>query len=134
MRFELTEPFKADYQQPAEDEREKFRTAARTFNTACDHFVDTKDPSSWPGNLRVKAVANAPGIFEMTWSFSGPDGRATWEWTMVIDADGRHWPAVRWRRLGTHRIFLERHRPGTSHVIAAVSPGEGGRGGSDEGM
>ncbi len=66
MRFERTEPFKADYQRLSEDEREKFRTAARAFNAACDHFVETKDPSSWPGNLRVKAVASAPGIFEMT--------------------------------------------------------------------
>ncbi|MDQ1414034.1 MAG: hypothetical protein QOE07_2622 [Acidimicrobiaceae bacterium] len=107
MRFERTEPFKADYQRLTEDEREKFRAAARSFNTACDQFVETKDPSSWPRNLRVKSVVNAPGIFEMTWSFSGPDGRATWEWTTVIDADERQWPAVRWRRLGTHLIFRE---------------------------
>lgn len=107
MRGERTEPFKADYQRLSEDEREKFHTAARDFNTACDLFVEIKDPSSWPGNRRVKALASAPGIFEMTWSFSGPDGRATWEWTTVIEADGRRWPAVRWRRLGTHRIFHE---------------------------
>jgi hypothetical protein len=50
---------------------------------------------------------NAPGVFEMTWSFSGPDGRATWQWTTVIDADGRPVSAVRWRRLGSHRIFRE---------------------------
>jgi len=107
VRFERTEPFKADYERLSEDERERFRAAARAFNTACDHFVETKDASSWPRNLRVKAVVNAPGVFEMTWSFSGPDGRATWEWTTVIDTDGRQWPVVRWRRLGTHRIFRE---------------------------
>ena len=107
MRFERTEAFKSDYQRLSEGEREKFRVAARAFNTACDHFVETKDSSSWPGNLRVKAVVKAPGIFEMTWSFSGPDGRATWEWTTVVDTDGRQRPAVRWRRLGTHRIFRE---------------------------
>ncbi|MHB1615562.1 MAG: hypothetical protein ACYCXA_11435 [Actinomycetes bacterium] len=107
MRFERTEPFKADYQRLSEDEREKFRTAARAFSSAGDRFVETKDPSSWPASLRVKAVANAPGIFEITWSFSGPDGRATWEWTTVVDADGRLWPTVRWRRLGSHRIFRE---------------------------
>ena len=107
MRFERTEPFKADYQRLSENEREKFRTAVRAFNAAADRFVETKDPSSWPTNLRVKPVANAPGIFEMTWSFSGPDGRATWEWTMATDAAGRSWPAVRWRRLGSHRIFRE---------------------------
>ncbi len=105
MRFERTEPFKADYQRLSENEREKFRTAARAFNAAADRFAETKDLSSWPTNLRVKPIVNAPGIFEMTWSFSGPDGRATWEWTMVTDAAGRTWPAVRWRRLGSHRIF-----------------------------
>ena len=88
MRFERTEPFKADYQRLSEEEREMFRAAARAFNAACDRFVETKDLASWPANLRVKAVVNAPGVFEMTWSFSGPDGRATWEWTTVLDTDG----------------------------------------------
>jgi len=83
-----------------------FRAAARIFNAACDRFIDTRDPALWPANLRVKPVVNAPRIFEMTWSFSGPDGRATWEWT-VTDADGWRWPAVRWRRLGSHRTFRE---------------------------
>lgn len=107
MRFERTDPFKADYQRLSEEERQLFREAARAFNSACDRFIDTKDPSSWPANLRVKPVVNAPGVFEMTWSFSGPDGRATWEWTTVVDADGHPWPAVRWRRLGTHRVFRD---------------------------
>lgn len=108
MRFELTEPFKADYQRLSENDREMFRASAGAFNAACDRFLETKDPSAWPANLRVKVVVNAPGIFEMTWSFSGPDGRATGEWTTVIDAEVRSWPAaVRWRRLGTHRIFRQ---------------------------
>jgi len=105
VRFERTDPFKADYQRLPEEEREMFRKAAQAFNAACDRFIETKDPSSWPANLRVKPVASAPGVFEMTWSFSGPDGRATWQWTTVIDADGLSVPAVRWRRLGSHRIF-----------------------------
>ncbi len=107
MRFERTELFKADYRRLSEDSKDKFRTAARPFTAAADRFVETREPSSWPADLRVKAIANAPGVFEMTWSFSGPDGRATWEWTSVTDAEGRLWPAVRWRRLGSHRIFRE---------------------------
>ena len=107
MRFERTEPFKADYQRLSEEEREKFRIAVRAFNGACDRFAETKDSSSWPANLRVKAVVDAPGIFEMTWSFGGPDGRATWEWTREVGTDGRPWPTVRWRRLGSHRVFRE---------------------------
>jgi hypothetical protein len=107
VRFERTDPFKTDYQRLSEDEREKFRTAARAFNAACDRYVETKKPSSWPASLRVKPVVNAPGVFEMTWNFSGPDGRATWEWTTVVVTDGSTQPAVRWRRLGSQRIFRE---------------------------
>ncbi|MDA8277117.1 MAG: hypothetical protein M0Z45_02810 [Actinomycetota bacterium] len=84
-----------------------FRSAVHAFNMACDHFIETKDSSSWPASLRVKAVVNAPGIFEMTWSFSGPDGRATWQWVTVTDDHGDQLPAVRWRRLGNHNIFRE---------------------------
>ena len=107
MRFERTDPFKADYQRLPEHQRLMFREAARTFNVAADRFVATKDPSYWPVNLRIKPVVNATGIFEMTWSFSGPDGRATWQWTTVRDDTGDRWPAVRWRRLGSHRIFRD---------------------------
>jgi len=38
----------------------------------------------------------------MTWSFSGPDGRATFEW---IEIDGE--PAIFWRRVGGHEILGE---------------------------
>jgi hypothetical protein len=65
----------------AASNRESFRQAAREFNEACDQFTLTSDPSTRPARPRVKSVANAPGVFELTWSFSGPDGRATWEWT-----------------------------------------------------
>lgn len=105
MRFVVAKPFKGDYQRLSENERRMFRQAARDFSAACDQFIVHKDPTCWPTNLRVKAVTNAPGIFEMTWSFRGPDGRATWEWTTIVDNDGHSWPAVRWRRLGNHRIF-----------------------------
>jgi hypothetical protein len=63
-----------------------------------------RPPTIWPED---QAVVNAPGVFEMTWSFSGPDGRATWEWVSVTDPQGNSVPAVRWRKLGTHRIFRE---------------------------
>jgi hypothetical protein len=36
----------------------------------------------------------------MTWSFSGPDGRATFEY---VEVDGE--PAIRWRRIGGHDVF-----------------------------
>ena len=61
------------------------------------------DPSApWPKGLRVRDVEGAPGVWELTWSFGGPDGRATFEW---VEIGGE--PAIRWRRVGGHAIFRE---------------------------
>lgn len=104
----------ADYQRLTEDEREAVRGAARTFNVACDRFDKTRDPSPWPANSRVKAVVNAPGVFEMTWSFSLPDGRATWEWT-----DGRQRRRAPAARGALAKARQSRDLPG---AVTAASP------------
>lgn len=101
MKWERTKSFHTDYQRLSDKERELFRVAVRSFNTACDAYVASGDPSVWPAKLRVKPVVGARGVFEMTWSFSGPDGRATWEWATTDDGH----QAVLWRRIGRHRIF-----------------------------
>lgn len=76
--------------------------AVRQINAAYER-ARGKWPPAWPATLRIRGVAAAPGVFEMTWSFSGPDGRATFE---VVDLAGE--PAIRWRRIGGHAIF---HQP-----------------------
>jgi hypothetical protein len=48
----------------------------------------------------VKRVQATTGVWEMTWSFTGPDGRATFEW---VEVGGE--PAIQWRRIGGHEIF-----------------------------
>ena len=99
MKYVVLDSFKADYKRLSQSEQALFKKALPRFVAACDRYAD--DPSTaWPAALRVKDVENAPGIFEMTWSFSGPDGRATFEW---VQLDGRL--AVRWRRIGGHSIF-----------------------------
>lgn len=107
MRFVWTAQFKADYESLPENERELFRVAARDFGRSSDQFALGKKRGAWPPHLHVKPFANAPGVFEMTWSFSDPDGRATWEATTVKGEDGSPEPAVLWRRMGTHRVFNE---------------------------
>jgi hypothetical protein len=57
---------------------------------------------AWPARLRMHPMAGRAVIWEMTWSFSGPDGRATFE---IVEVDGQ--PAIRWRRTGTHAIYDE---------------------------
>lgn len=78
-------------------------------NAACDGYIADPGGSTWPSALRVRDVQGAPGVWEMTWSFSGPDGRATFEWVQVDLTDGAgraiKVPAVRWRRVGDPRIF-----------------------------
>jgi hypothetical protein len=105
MRYQRTPAFEADFRRLPKRDQARFRKVViEEFSPACDAF--RADPSiAFPDRLRVKPIVAAPGLFEMTWSFSGPDGRATFEW---IDLDGE--PAVRWRRVGGHRIFDDLRR------------------------
>ena len=101
MKFEVTDSFRADRRRLSERDRGLVAKALTTFAAACDRYA--ADPSiAWPAILRVKDVEGAPGVLEMTWSFSGPDGRATFEWIQIDDE-----LAVRWRRIGDHRIFRQ---------------------------
>lgn len=105
MRYRAMPTFEADFRRLPKGQQAMFRKVViEEFSPACDAFRST--PSvPFPARLRVKPVVAAPGLFEMTWSFSGPDGRATFEW---IDLDGE--PAIRWRRIGGHRILEDRRR------------------------
>ena len=99
MTFEVLDSFKADYERLSEGARRLFKRVLPDFVAACDrHAADAA--AGWPGALRIKGVDGAPGVMEMTWSFAGPDGRATFEW---VEIDGTL--AVRWRRIGGHDIF-----------------------------
>lgn len=101
MKFERTDSFTTDWRRLSDIERELFRAAIKPFHVAAERIV-TDSRASWPESLRIKRVVRAPRIWEMTWSFSGPDGRATFEW---VEIDGRS--DIRWRRIGTHEIFRE---------------------------
>lgn len=105
MRYLWTLAFEADFRRlPKRDQTRFGKVAIEEFSPACDAF--RADPSlPFPARLRVKPVVGARGLFEMTWSFAGPDGRATFEW---IDLDGES--AIRWRRIGGHRILADLRR------------------------
>ena len=100
MKFETTPAFDGDYQRLKSERRATFRLVIKEkFGPACDAYAaDASTP--WPSTLRVKSVRNAAGVLEMTWSFAGPDGRATFE-LITVDGDLR----CRWRRIGDHTVF-----------------------------
>ncbi len=102
MKFEQVARFRADRHALSDEHFALF------YEAVIDNFIPAAerhaaDPgAAWPKGLRVKRVQGAPGVWEMTWSFAGPDGRATFEW-VEIDSE----PAIRWRRVGSHAIFSE---------------------------
>ena len=101
MKLERTDRFRADWRRLHPGERSLFRGVVAQFHDAAIAY--RQDPQTgWPGSLRVKPVVAAPGVWEMTWSFTGPDGRVTFEW---IDLGGE--PAIRWRRIGGHAVFRD---------------------------
>jgi hypothetical protein len=101
VKFERTDSFKSDWRRLSDAERELFRSVIKQFHVAAERIV-ADSRVRWPGSLRLKRVVRAPRIWEMTWSFSGPDGRATFEW---VEIDGT--AGIRWRRIDTHEIFRE---------------------------
>jgi hypothetical protein len=58
------------------------------------------EPDPWPNSMRVRKMRGTEAIWEMTWSWRNPAGRATWQW---IEIDGQ--AGVRWRRVGGHDVL-----------------------------
>lgn len=87
MKYELLASFHNDYRRLPERERALFREAVRQMNQAVARHAGSGLPR-WPGSLRVRAVTGAPGIWEMTWSFAGPDGCATFEYVLIDGEPG----------------------------------------------
>ena len=100
MKFETTPAFDGDYRRLKAEHAAEFKKVVREkFVPACDAYAI--DPATgWPASLRIKAVRRAANVLEMTWSFSSPDGRATFE-LVTVDGELR----VRWRRVGDHDVF-----------------------------
>ncbi|CCG05813.1 hypothetical protein [Blastococcus saxobsidens] len=113
MRFETTPRFDSDYKDLKAEHKRQFREVLPDFIRACDAYAEayavSRDKDAvkekvpayrWPAALRVSPMKSAPGIWEMTWSFASPDGRATFEF--VSDDQGL---ILRWRRIGDHSIY-----------------------------
>jgi hypothetical protein len=60
------------------------------------------DPAGfvWHARLRFERLDRAAGVCAVTWSFAGPDGRATFHFD-TVDGEQR----VVWRRIGHHDIY-----------------------------
>ena len=99
MKYQRSEQFRREFAQLSEREQRLFVAAVRAINEAWARHQGPGLPR-WPAALRMRPMVGHPGIWEMTWSFAGPDGRATFEF---VEVDGE--PASRWRRVGGRAIF-----------------------------
>lgn len=100
MRFATTPQFTNDFKKLRAEHRAQFKACVPDFNVGCERYLETGLVRSWKSSLRVTRMTGTDGVWEMTWSFSGPDGRATFQF--IDDPDGM---VVLWRRVGSHRIY-----------------------------
>lgn len=100
MKHEQTPVFDDDWRALPKEYQAQFRAVLKDkFVPACDRRAGNPG-EVWPAALRVKPMKRNGDILEMTWSFSNPDGRATFQW---IEVDGE--PRIRWRRIGLHDVL-----------------------------
>lgn len=99
MKFRTTPAFDRDWKRLPVEHKRSFRERMGEFNKACDAYAEHR-AAVWPAATRVSQLVGTHGIWEMTWSFAGPDGRATFEF--ILDDGVLH---CQWRRVGDHTIY-----------------------------
>lgn len=99
MKYRVLPRFVADYKKLTEAERRVLRKALASFISAGLEYEVNPQHYVWPKSLRIERLQGTPAM-AITWSFSGPDGRATFQ----LDVrDGELW--VTWRRVGRHATY-----------------------------
>jgi hypothetical protein len=101
VKFEAAESFSADFRRLRPEHQRAFRSLMPDFSAACDEYARTAG-YVWPKFLRVSRLRGTADVWEMTWSFAGPDGRATFQFVRQGDD-----LACRWRRGGDHSVFKD---------------------------
>jgi hypothetical protein len=99
LKHAEADSFWADWARLNPQERELFKEPVRGLNGAFARRGSRRLPD-WPARYRIRPMTGRPGVWGMTWSFAGPDGRATFE---IVELDGE--PGIRWRRVGHHGIY-----------------------------
>jgi len=101
VRYVRLPTFLADWRRLPEDERALVKQwLADVFLPAVAAYEADPTGFVWPASLRFERISATGGICAVTWSFSGPDGRATFEFTTI---DGMS--CLVWRRIGHHGIY-----------------------------
>ncbi|MGI8647243.1 MAG: hypothetical protein DLM55_09445 [Acidimicrobiales bacterium] len=97
MKYRTTAAFDRDFARLAVEHQRLFAAAVH------GHFLPAIEAGSftgkppWPTRLRIHRLIGTD-VYSLTWSFSSPDGRATFH----LDTDAT---VLVWSRIGNHRIY-----------------------------
>lgn len=103
MRFLRLPSFLRDWRALSHTEQELVRQWLRSdFLPVVAAYEVDPDNFRWPKSLRFEHITGGGGICAVTWSFSGSDGRATFEFDTL---DGQM--VLVWRRIGHHDVYRQ---------------------------
>jgi hypothetical protein len=103
VKYLRTLGFLADFHRLPEEHRKLFvHVVALLLRPALDEGAHM-GKAPWPKALRIHRIG---ANYSMTWSFSGPDGRALFR---IDDVEGE--PVLVWLRVGSHSIYKDYTRP-----------------------
>jgi hypothetical protein len=98
VRYQTAPGFDSALAKLPHEHRRLFITAIRSHLIPALAAGAHRGDSPWPPRLRVHKIDE---VYALTWSFSGPDGRALF--TIGPDADGE--PILTWLAIGYHDIY-----------------------------
>lgn len=102
MRQLFNPKFHRDFKKLKREHQLLFLDAQEQFVTEFEQILIQKTLKKVSKKYRVRVLKNTAEIWEMTWSFSRPDGRATFH---LQEIEGE--PILVWRRIGSHDIFKQ---------------------------
>ena len=98
MRYQTTAGFDAALAKLPRERRRLFIDATRAHLIPALAAGAHRGETPWPKRLRVYKIGQ---VYSLTWSFSGPDGRALF--AIGPGSDGE--PLLTWLAIGYHDIY-----------------------------
>jgi hypothetical protein len=98
VRYQTTASFDAGLAKLPREHRRMFTEAVRAHLVPALAAGAHRGTAPWPIRLRIHKIAE---VYSLTWSFSGPDGRALF--TIGPDREGE--PLLTWLAVASHDIY-----------------------------
>lgn len=102
MLDDFSEPALKDLKKLKNEHRRLFQAERVKLLEVLDSLDNKRTTKDLPKKFRVKKLKYSEGLWAMTWSFSGPDGRA-----IFYFEESENETRLIWVRIGDHGIFKQ---------------------------